>query len=56
MSYGMSYMQNLKLCNKLIYRTETDTQKMNSGLLEGKEVKRGSQEYGVDRCTLLYLK
>ena len=52
----VSLIQNLKLHNKLIYRTETDTQKMNSGLLEGKGVKRDSQEYGVDRCTLLYLK
>ena len=44
--------------NELIYKTETDPQRMNSWLSGGKGGGRGQidREVGVDMYTLLFLK
>ena len=51
-------MQNLKRndTNELIYKTETDSQRMNLGLLGWHGVKRWFRGVGTDMCTLLYLR
>ena len=59
MLYDTPYMKNLKRndTNELIYKTETDSQRMNLSLLGGRA--RGGErvrEFGMEMYTPLYLK
>ena len=54
-------MQNLKrnYTNELIYKTETDSQTENELMVTGLGGRVGkgiAGEFGIDMCTLLYLK
>ena len=54
--YDIAYMQNFK--NDLIYKTETDSQTQTMNLhLPGEKAWWGIDwEFGIDMCTMLYLK
>ena len=52
------YMWNLKIsANKLICKTETGSQTQNTNLwFPNKKGQEVNQDYGINRCTLPYIK
>ena len=62
-AYDISSMWNLKRndSNELIYKTETDPQRRNllrllRGRIQGQGREGMDREFGIDMCTLLYVK